>query len=135
MSTSVNGKPLTGRHVPPIAVVGAGIVVNHYLDGLLQCSSLPQQLGHQLADVVTICRDANGEHSAKVLLTVLYLASETFPLHLRTRLIDLVGKSPYLEKVVALFSEQWLVRRLTETPKPSFYWLDILKLKWWFADA
>jgi hypothetical protein len=54
--------------------------------------------------------------------------------HLRTRLIDLAGKYPVLKHIVKRFPENWLIRRLTHSPRPSFYWLDILKLKWWFAE-
>jgi glycosyltransferase involved in cell wall biosynthesis len=53
--------------------------------------------------------------------------------HLRTRLIDLAKRFPVLKQIVTFFPEGWLVRRLTSSHRPSFYWLDVLKLKWWFA--
>jgi hypothetical protein len=55
--------------------------------------------------------------------------------HLRTRLIDLAKRYPLVKHLVQLFPENWLIRRLTHTRRPSFYWLDLLKLKWWFAEA
>jgi glycosyltransferase involved in cell wall biosynthesis len=53
--------------------------------------------------------------------------------HLRTRLIDLAEKFPLVKYIVKRFPEDWLVRRLTDSKRPSFYWLDLLKLKWWFV--
>jgi len=68
----------------------------------------------------------------KEAITNLHLLKNDHP-HLRTRLIDLAKAYPFLKYVVKRFPEDWLVRRLMSSSKPSLYWLDILKLKWWFA--
>lgn len=55
--------------------------------------------------------------------------------HLRTRLLDLADYLPWLRHVVRLLPESTLVRYLTRRARPSLYALDLLKLKWWFADS
>lgn len=63
----------------------------------------------------------------------LALLHQQFP-HLRTRLIDLAEKYPSAKHLVQFFPESWLARRLTDSKRPSIYWLDILKLRWWYAE-
>lgn len=51
--------------------------------------------------------------------------------HLRTRLIDLVEKLPFLPAIARLVPEQTLINYLSKRKRPSLYALDLLKLRWW----
>ncbi|MFT4685691.1 MAG: hypothetical protein ACJATN_002141 [Neolewinella sp.] len=51
--------------------------------------------------------------------------------HLRTRLINLVEKLPFLPTLAGLISEQTLVNYLNGQKRPNLYALDVLKLRWW----
>lgn len=53
--------------------------------------------------------------------------------HLRTRLIDLIDKLPFLPMLANLVPEQTLVDYLTGRKRPNLYALDLLKLRWWEA--
>jgi glycosyltransferase involved in cell wall biosynthesis len=51
--------------------------------------------------------------------------------HLRTRLIDLIEKLPFLPAIVRLIPEQTLINHLSRQKRPNLYALDLLKLRWW----
>lgn len=95
----------------------AGIKIHHFYNAVIH-------LGLETNDVFL--------HKQREAISNLALLHQQSP-HLRTRLIDLAKKYPFLKHVIKYFPEDWLVRRLMSSSKPSFYWLDILKLKWWFA--
>jgi len=66
----------------------------------------------------------------KQAITNLRLLKSSHP-HLRTRLIDLAERFPFLPKLAALIPEPWLENYLMSRKQPSLYALDLLKLKWW----
>jgi len=53
--------------------------------------------------------------------------------HLRTRLIDLTENYPRLTSLARYLPEDLLVKRLKSGAQPFLYFLDALKLKWWYA--
>jgi len=51
--------------------------------------------------------------------------------HLRTRLIDLVERLPFLPALASLIPEKTLTKYLMSRKQPNLYALDLLKLRWW----
>lgn len=52
--------------------------------------------------------------------------------HLRTRLIDLTERLPFLPALASLVPEAKLTGHLTGRKQPSLYAMDLLKLRWWY---
>ncbi len=69
----------------------------------------------------------------KQAITNLRLLKNHHP-HLRTRLIDLAERFPFLPALTRIIPEQWLVDYLASNERPNLYALDLLKLRWW-ADG
>ncbi|TXF90875.1 glycosyltransferase family 2 protein [Neolewinella aurantiaca] len=51
--------------------------------------------------------------------------------HLRTRLIDLADKLPFLPAIARMAPERTLMDYLITRERPNLYALDLLKLRWW----
>jgi glycosyltransferase involved in cell wall biosynthesis len=70
----------------------------------------------------------------KQAITNLRLLKSSHP-HLRTRLIDLAERFPFLPTLASLIPEQWLTDYLRSSSKPHLYALDLLKLNWWYKSG
>lgn len=70
----------------------------------------------------------------KQAITNLCLLKSSHP-HLRTRLIDLTKRFPFLPALASPIPERWLTSYLSGRQKPSLYALDLLKLRWWHKSV